>query len=88
MQKHTVIHTEKDFYNIPSILHNIEIKLSKDNFCRCHRSYIVSFYHIRSHDNTNIIFDNGERAYIGRRYFSHFKSAFQDYIARYNLERF
>lgn len=88
IQKHSLIHTANDSYDIPANLHEIEKKLSEGKFFRCHKSYIVSFYHIKSHNNTDIFFDNGEKAYISRRYFTPFKSAFQDYVARYNLEKY
>lgn len=88
MQRHTVIHTANDSYDVPAILHDIEKKLSNGKFFRCHKSFIVSFYHIKSHNNTEILFDNGKKAYISRRYLPPFRSAFQDYIAKYNLEKY
>lgn len=88
MQKHTIIHTSNDFYDISINLREIENKLSKDKFFRCHKSYIVSFYHIKSHNNTDVFFDNGDKAYISRRYLSDFRSSFQDYVAKYNLEKY
>lgn len=60
--------------------------LPKDRFIRSHRSCIVSFLHIRNHDNKTIYFDNNERASISRRYLTDFKRAFQEYIVRYNTK--
>ena len=88
MQKHTIIHTANEAHEISTNLREIENKLSKDKFFRCHKAYIASIYHIRSHNNTDIIFDNGAKAYISRRYLSDFRSAFQDYVVKYNMEKY
>lgn len=58
--------------------------MSAEKFCRCQRSYIAGFSHIENHTNTEIFFDNGERAQIGKVYSIKFKKAFQEYIMRYN----
>ena len=67
-------------------MQEIEKMLPKDRFTRSHRSCIVSFLHIRNHDNKTIYFDNNERASISRRYLTDFKKAFQEYIVRYNTK--
>lgn len=87
MQKHTIIHTANGSSEISVNLREIENKLSKDKFFRCHKAYVVSFYHIRSYSNTDMIFDNGEKAYISRKRLSSFRTALQDYVMKYNMEK-
>lgn len=82
--KHTVLRTIQKTFEIHIHLKKIEEKLPTEKFCRCQRSYIAGFSHIENHTNAEIIFDNGERALIGKVYSSKFKKAFQNYIMRYN----
>lgn len=84
--KHTVVRTTDNHLECYRYMQEIEKKFPKDQFIRSHRSYIVSFLHIGNHDNKTIYFDNNERASISRRYLTDFKSAFQDYIVRYNTK--
>ncbi len=86
-QKHTFIHTVNCTYEIHINIKQIENKLSKENFFRCHKAYIVSFFHISSHNNTDIIMDNQEKAYISRNSLPAFREAFQDYVLKYNMEK-
>ena len=62
----------------------IEAKLPKTDFIRSHRGYVVGFAHIRNNNCDEILFDNGEKAYIGKHYLTAFKTGFQDYVLRYN----
>lgn len=82
--KHTIIRTTQNSFEIHIHLKKIENKLSDEKFCRCQRAYIAGFSHIENHTNTEIIFDNGERAQIGKVYAAKFKKEFQEYIMRYN----
>lgn len=82
--KHTIIRTAEKTYEIHIHLKKIEDKLPCEKFFRCQRAYIAGFAHIESHTNTEITFDNGERAQIGKAYTAKFKKAFQEYIMRYN----
>lgn len=82
--KHTIIRTSKSIFEIHIHLKKIEDKLPPEKFFRCQKSYIAGFAHIKSHTNTEITFDNGERALIGKAYTVKFKKAFQEYIMRYN----
>lgn len=86
-QKHTIVHTVKCAYEIHINIKQIENKLSKENFFRCHKAYIVSFFHISSHNNTDITMDNQEKAYISRNSLPAFREAFQDYVLKYNMEK-
>lgn len=82
--KHTIIRTTQKTFEIHIHLKKIENQLPAEKSCRCQRAYVAGFAHINNHTNTEIIFDNGERAQIGKVYFSKFKKSFQEYIMRYN----
>ncbi len=82
--KHTIIRTTQKTFEIHIHLKKIEDKLPTEKFCRCQRAYIAGFLHINNHTNSEIIFDNGERAQIGKVYISKFKEKFQEYVMRYN----
>ncbi len=82
--KHTIIRTTQKTFEIHVHLKKIENQLPNEKFCRCQRAYIAGFEHIESHTNTEIVFDNGERAQIGKSYIVRFKKLFQEYIMRYN----
>ena len=82
--KHCLVRTTDKTYEVATHLKKIENQLPKERFARCQRSYIVGLSHIKNHTSDKIIFDNGEQAAIGKKYLSEFKSAFQDYIIRYN----
>lgn len=83
-EKHTIIRTTQNTFEIHIHLKKIEEKLPIEKFCRCQRAYIAGFSHIENHSNTEIFFDNGERAQIGKVYAAKFKKSFQKYIMRYN----
>ena len=84
--KFTTIRTKNKSFRIRINLKQLELKLSDSKFIRCSKGYIVSFAHINNHTSSEIVFDNGEKASIGPRYASRFKSEFQNYIMRYNEE--
>ncbi len=86
--KHTIVRTVQKSFEINIHMKKIEDKLPSEKFCRCQRAYIAGFAHINNHTNTEIIFDNGERAQIGKAYYSKFKNAFQEYIMRFNSRAF
>lgn len=83
-EKHTIIRTSNNYLECCKYLGEIEKMLPQDQFIRTHRACIVSFLHIRNHDNKVIYFDNNEYAGISRRYLPNFKKALQKYIIRYN----
>lgn len=86
--KHTIVRTAQKSFEINIHMKKIEDKLPSEKFCRCQRAYIAGFAHINNHTNAEIIFDNGERAQIGKAYYSKFKNAFQEYIMRFNSRAF
>lgn len=82
--KHTLLRTADGQYDCLKYLGEIEKMLPQDKFFRCHRTFIVNYEHIKSHDNQNIYLVNGEMAKIGRTQLALFKNEFQNYILRYN----
>lgn len=82
--KHTIIRTVNDNIEVLVHLKIIENKLPREKFIRCQRAYVAGFEHISNHTNSEIIFDNGEMAQIGKAYVKKFKEAFKNYIIRYN----
>lgn len=82
--KYTTVRTTKQSHRINLNLKQLEMKLPNSKFIRCSKSFVVGYSHISNHNNTEIIFDNGEKAIIGRHYAAKFKIEFQNYIMRYN----
>lgn len=66
-------------------LNEVEKMLPQELFFRSHRTYLVGFRHIVSHNSANILFDNNERALISKMKLSSFKKAFSDFIKRYTF---
>ncbi|MCM1062598.1 MAG: LytTR family DNA-binding domain-containing protein [Eubacterium sp.] len=82
--KYTIIRTKNKSFRIHINLKQLELKLPETKFVRCSKSYVVGFAHISNHNNSEILFDNGEKAKIGAHYVANFKTEFQNYIIRYN----
>lgn len=85
-QRHTIIHTWTNDYEILINIREVEKLLSKEKFMRCHKSYIISFYHIRAYDNYEIMLDNNCKAYIGRKYRENFKKSIAKYTLNNNID--
>ncbi len=85
--KHTLLHMSNEVIESAKNIKEIQKQMTKDIFFRCHKAYIVSFPHIKSFDNNCIIMDNGEQAFISRNNLAAFKTAFQEYILKYNMGR-
>ena len=86
LRKHTLIRTAKTTLEIAKCLGEIEVMLPKEKFFRVHKSFIVNFSHIKNYDKEYILFDNDERADLGKKYYSGFKFAFLNFIKKYNAE--
>lgn len=83
-RNHTIIHTEKENFEILKNLKSIEKLLPKDKFFRCHNAYITSFQHIKNHSSNEIFYDDNSVAYISRSMIKKFKVAFHDFIKKYD----
>ncbi|MBD5129382.1 MAG: response regulator transcription factor [Ruminococcaceae bacterium] len=84
--KYTTIRTKNKSLRVHLNLKQLEIRLPDSKFTRSSKSFVVGYEHISNHDNSEIVFDNGEKANIGAHYATKFKTGFQDYIIRYNEE--
>lgn len=82
-RNHTIIHTQKENFEILTNLKTVEKRLPKENFFRCHNAYITSFVHIKYHNNTEIYYDDNSFAYISRSMLKKFKDAFQEFIIKH-----
>ena len=85
--KHCYIRTADENILYKKTLSEFEKLLPPDKFFRSHRTYLVGFRHVASHTASDILFDNKEKAQISKLKQSAFKSAFLDYIKRYNLSK-
>ena len=85
-RRHTLIRTGKTTLEIAKCLGEIEDMLPKEKFFRVHKSFLVNFCHIKNYDKEYILFDNGERANLGNKYYSDFKKEFFKFIKKYNME--
>lgn len=54
--------------------------LPKDQFCRCHNSFLVNLAHIREITGREVVLTGGARLPMGRRYAEQFQSEFIRYI--------
>ena len=84
-KNHTMIHTEKEDFEILTNLKTVEKMLSEDKFFRCHNAYITSFRHIKHHNNTEIIYYDNSSVYISRNKLPKFRIAFQEFILKYDM---
>ena len=84
-RKHTILRTSKNSLEIAKCLGEIESMLPKEDFFRVHKAFLVNFKHITNYDKSFIVFDNGERAALGNKYYTNFKLQFLNFIKKYNL---
>ncbi|MBQ3947720.1 MAG: LytTR family transcriptional regulator DNA-binding domain-containing protein, partial [Ruminococcus sp.] len=85
--KYCYIRTSEENILYKNTLSTIEKLVPEDKFFRSHRTYLVGFKHIVSHNSTDILFDNKERALISKLKYTPFKKAFADYVKRYNFAK-
>lgn len=83
-RNHTIIHTEKEDFEILRNLKTVERILPQEKFFRCHNAYITSFFHIKYHNNTEIYYDDNSVAYISRSMLAKFRSALHKFISKYD----
>ncbi len=86
-RNHTIIHTCNGDIEVLVNLKKVDQKLEKFDFNRSHHAYLVSLHHISSHNSSDILFEDGSRAYISRNYLRQFKTEFQKYILKHNTEK-
>ncbi|WP_075980016.1 LytTR family DNA-binding domain-containing protein [Bacillus massilinigeriensis] len=77
-EKKTLIHTVNCSGTHKNTLQEFEYILPKDNFIRCHRSFIVNVNHIKeifpdTHSTFLLSMDNGARVPVSQSYSSYFR---------------
>lgn len=85
--RHTIIRTADRVYEFNKNLSEAKKLLPPEIFVQCHRAYIANVHYVNRYTNSVIIFDNGEKAQLGKKYKSDFKNAFMDYIIVHNRSR-
>lgn len=83
--KYCYIRTMEEGILYRQTLSELESMLPQDRFFRSHRAYLIGFRHIISHTETEVTFDNQEKALISKTKRTPFRNAFQDYIKRYHF---
>lgn len=76
------VHTQTDVIQYYDKITNIESKVPKDSFFRCHRSYIVNLKYVMKFNKTEIVLDNGTTIMISKSKYDEFSKAFLKYIKR------
>ncbi|NMM62145.1 response regulator transcription factor [Clostridium sp. P21] len=74
------IHTTYDVIEYYYKLYDMEQELCKDNFFRCHKSYIVNLMYVYSYDNTFITLKNLDKIYVSKYKLNDFSKAFMYYL--------
>lgn len=82
MNHELYIHLTKEKISIPMSLGNALSILPADSFCRCHKSYLVNLYWIRSVTHNSILLKNGAQLPLGRNYSNDVQSSFVRYLNR------
>ena len=75
------IHTNSEKITLREKISEMENKLPKEYFIRCHRSYIVNVKHIKSIMKNYVLMENGEKIPISRGKYKEINDAFIDYIS-------
>lgn len=72
-EKHRVlVHTNNDVVRCGDSMTELENKLQKENFYRCHNAYIVNLDAVNKIEKTYTILKNGEKVEISRRKYQEF----------------
>ena len=69
LNKVVTVYYGNETFEFISTLERIETQLSDKEFCRIHRSYLVSLFHIKSISYSNVTMLNGTVLPVGRKYY-------------------
>ena len=75
-----IFHMAQEDQSFALGLAQAEQLLPKNQFCRCHNSYLVNLAHIREIAGREIVLTDSVRLPVGRRYAGQFQSEFIRYI--------
>jgi len=76
------IHTKDSTIEYYNKISNIEASIPKNNFFRCHRSYIVNLKYVKRFCKTEILLDNDEKILLSKNKYSEFSEAFLKYLKK------
>jgi DNA-binding LytR/AlgR family response regulator len=79
MRKHCIIHTKDAQYECTRTMAVVSRMLPPNHFFKINKAFIVNFNHIDRYNTEFVLFKNGEKAYISRKYLPFFKKAYRDY---------
>ncbi len=85
LNKHLVVHTEKDSYETRDSLVNAGEKLFALGFYQCHQSYIVNFEKVHAIMKNEIVLTNGEKVMLSTRKRTETVSAYNRYLENFVL---
>ncbi|MCY6959004.1 LytR/AlgR family response regulator transcription factor [Clostridium brassicae] len=74
------IHTQREVIQYYDKIANVEDKVPKESFFRCHRSYIVNLKYVKKFNKTEIILDDNTRIGLSKSKYDEFSKAFLKYI--------
>lgn len=66
-------------------LEQMEQKLPRGQFCRCHRSFVVNLGRVRDVNSRGIVLDGGRWVPVSRTYLARFRQRFNDFLNEGNL---
>lgn len=78
------IHTRDEVITFKEKIGKIEEELSKEQFCRCHRSYVVNLKYIDSIYKNEIIMDDGTKIPVSKSRLNTTYEAFMNYFKQNN----
>ena len=76
------VRTAKSFYKFKGTLSKFEHSLKSAFFYRTHRSYVVNFNFINSYTQSEIRFENNEKACLTKTKFSKFQKSYIDFLKK------
>lgn len=81
--RYTTVYTKDEIYQTKLTLNTIEERLDKDQFIRCHNSYIVALKSIKEYQRDRITIGT-DKIPISRQYQVSTREKFQKYVKTYN----
>lgn len=81
--KNCIIHFADSHEDVISheTLSSVEMRLSKDDFFRCHKSFLINMAYINSYNHKEIMLNNGKLISISRGKYKEFAAVLTDYIS-------
>jgi len=82
--KYCIIHLESgEKIECHETLAAIELRMPKDFFYRCQKSFLINFRYVKIYDNESLVLDSGEKIYLSRKKNREFSNLYLEYMSRY-----